>query len=112
MKIQKKDSERIRELATSVSEIAKETRMEKILKRWRDVNALRKPDRAPVWCRPVGCWKEIIPDSKLLCTEPWLINIEWKRHKYIFLVTVFYRGMQKIHPQSLIVDIQTVQFII
>lgn len=47
-----------------------------IRKRWADVNALRKPDRAPVWCRPVGCWKEIVADDMLRCSEPWLRQIE------------------------------------
>ena len=52
--------------------------MREIKKRWADVNALRKPDRAPVWCRPVGCWKEIITDDMLECTEPCLRQIEYK----------------------------------
>lgn len=50
--------------------------MAAVKKRWADVNALRKPDRAPVWCRPVGCWKEIITDDMLICAEPWLREIE------------------------------------
>ena len=64
------------ELARRVAEIAREPRMEAIRKRWRDVNALRKPDRAPVWCKPVGCWEEIIPERSLLCGEPWLREME------------------------------------
>ena len=63
-------------LAERVVEIAREPRMAKIKQRWADVNALRKPDRAPVWCRPVGCWKEIISDDRLVCTSPWLRDIE------------------------------------
>ena len=46
--------ETIRELAVQVAEIAASDSNATIQHRWRDVNALRKPDRAPVWCRPVG----------------------------------------------------------
>jgi hypothetical protein len=44
----------VRDLATQVSEIAHSPENAAIVKRWRDVNALRTPDRAPVWCRLVG----------------------------------------------------------
>ncbi len=67
----------VRELARQVAQIASEPRMEAIRKRWRDVNALRKPDRAPVWCRPVGCWDEILPPSTLVCQDPWLRQLEY-----------------------------------
>ena len=66
----------IRELATRVTEAAHRPEMNAIRKRWKDVNALRKPDRAPVWCKPIGAWDEIIPDSTLRCTHPWLRLIE------------------------------------
>jgi len=74
--VSQKEKVRIRGLAERVAEVAREPRMAAIKKRWADVNALRKPDRAPVWCRPVGCWKEIITDAMLECTEPWLRNLE------------------------------------
>jgi len=44
----------VRDLARQVAEIAAEPEMETIRKRWRDVNALRKPDRPPVWRRSVA----------------------------------------------------------
>ena len=66
----------IRELATRVTEAALRPEMHAIKKRWRDVNALRKPDRAPVWCKPIGAWDEIIPHSVLRCTHPRLRAIE------------------------------------
>jgi hypothetical protein len=72
------DIGRIRVLAEQVAEIAHEPRMEAIKKRWADVNGLRKPDRAPVWCRPVGCWKEMITDDMLICTEPSLRELEYR----------------------------------
>ncbi|MHC4916410.1 MAG: uroporphyrinogen decarboxylase/cobalamine-independent methonine synthase family protein, partial [Planctomycetota bacterium] len=66
----------VRDLARRVAEIAASDGMEAIRRRWRDVNALRKPDRAPVWCRPVGAWDEILPDSSLKCADPWLRGLE------------------------------------
>lgn len=45
--------------------------------RWRKVNALDKPDRALVWCKPIGCWSEIIPDDSLICTNPELRRLEY-----------------------------------
>jgi len=62
----------VRELARQVAEIARSPENAVIVQRWRDVNALRKPDRAPVWCRPVGAWAEILPESDLQCEDPWL----------------------------------------
>jgi hypothetical protein len=68
----------VRELARRVAQIAVSSENEMIRKRWRDVNALRKPDRAPILCRPVGCWKEIIPPETLVCQEPWLRGWEYE----------------------------------
>jgi hypothetical protein len=70
------ERDHVRALARQVAEIAAEPRMEAIRRRWRDVNALRKPDRAPVWCRPVGCWKELLPEETLVCRDPWLREVE------------------------------------
>ncbi|HIJ74671.1 MAG TPA: hypothetical protein HPP83_11280, partial [Candidatus Hydrogenedentes bacterium] len=72
-----KERDVVRELAGSVAEIARTPRMAAIRKRWCDVNALRTPDRAPVWCRPVGCWREIIPENALVCADPWLRQLEY-----------------------------------
>ena len=88
------DLNRIRSLAEQVLAIARdEPRMASIKKRWADVNALRKPDRAPVWCRPVGCWKEIITDNMLKCTDPGLRQIE-----YDFLQVLHKRTIDDDHP--------------
>lgn len=62
----------VRELARQVAAIAHSPENAIILKRWRDVNALRRPDRAPVWCRPVGVWSELLPESVLKCADPYL----------------------------------------
>jgi hypothetical protein len=66
----------IRELARQIAEIAASPKNEEIKRRWRDVNALRRPDRAPVWCRPAGCWSELLPDEALKCQDPWLRRLE------------------------------------
>jgi hypothetical protein len=93
MTYSQKDVDRIRALAEQVAAIAGEPRMKAIKKRWADVNALRKPDRAPVYCRPVGCWKEIITDCMLECTEPWLRQLE-----YQFLQTIHKRDIDDDTP--------------
>ncbi len=68
----------LRHLASQVAEVAAEPRMKGIIRRWCDVNALRKPDRAPVWCRPVGCWKELLPPESLICRTPMLRDLEYE----------------------------------
>lgn len=70
------EKEYVRDLARRLSEIAESPLNERVKQRWRDVNALRKPDRAPVLCSPVGCWPELLPEDALRCTDPWLRGIE------------------------------------
>jgi hypothetical protein len=60
--------------------------MAAIRKRWQDVNALRRPDRAPVWCRPVGAWDEILPESSLLCSDAYLRGIERQFRQLLYKV--------------------------
>ncbi len=67
----------IRSLAGEAAAIAgDEPRMSAIKRRWRDVNELRRPDRAPVWCKPVGCWDELLPESALRCESPKMRALE------------------------------------
>jgi len=66
----------LRELARRVAEIAASPENEAICRRWRDVNAMRRPDRAPVWCRPVGAWAELLPSEALVCQDPWMRMVE------------------------------------
>ena len=88
-----KETDRIRSLAETVAAIAREPRMAAIKKRWADVNALRKPDRAPVWCRPMGCWQELMADDVLQCTEPWPRELECQ-----LLQTIHKRAIDDDHP--------------
>jgi hypothetical protein len=74
----------VQALAEAVSALAREPRMAAILRRWQDVNALRRPDRAPVWCKPVGCWEEIIPESSLRCSTPFARSLEMTFRQILF----------------------------
>ncbi len=66
----------VRRLAEQVARLAASDRMQAIRQRWCDVNELRRPDRAPVWCKPVGCWNELLPEDHLVCRHPLLRGIE------------------------------------
>lgn len=70
------EREHVRSLARRVAEIAASRENALIRQRWCDVNALRKPDRSPVWCRPVGAWAELLPEESLACRDPWLRSVE------------------------------------
>jgi len=74
--IERWEVEVIRGLAEQVAEIAAASRMAAIRARWRAVNGLRKPDRAPVYCRPIGCWRELLPPETLACRTGWLRGME------------------------------------
>jgi len=71
-----KERDYVRELARQVAEIAACPENRRICQRWCDVNALRKPDRPPVWCRPVGAWRELLPEDALCCADSWLRSCE------------------------------------
>ena len=76
MAFAKAELEVVRNLARQTAELAASAEYETRRRRWRDVNGLRKPDRAPVWLRPAGCWKELLPDETLQCTDPYLRGME------------------------------------
>jgi hypothetical protein len=83
----------VRELAALCVEIAREARMRPIIQRWRDVNSGRLPDRAPVWCRPAGCWAEMLPQDSLVCKDPFLREME-----YYFRQQLLRRDIDDDHP--------------
>ncbi|MGD9496519.1 MAG: hypothetical protein AB7Y46_09430, partial [Armatimonadota bacterium] len=66
----------VRDLAAQVMELAQSEEYERRRQRWRDVNELRRPDRAPVWCRIALAWREIMPDDDLQCTDPTCRGVE------------------------------------
>ena len=68
----------IRELAEKTAVIASSEKNRLIKKRWRDTNALRTADRAPVWCLPDGndAWYELLPQESLECSEAFLRDME------------------------------------
>jgi len=71
-----KERDLVRELARQVAELAARPENEASKQRWRDVNALRKPDRAPIWCKPVKAWEEILPEDALQCEDKALRSAE------------------------------------
>jgi len=73
---QERDRNTVRQLAEQVVELATSDEYEARRKRWRDVNALRKPDRPPVWCRPAGAWSELLPADSITCTDPLCRSVE------------------------------------
>ena len=71
-----KDIDIVRGLAGQIMALATSDEYERRRQRWRDVNALRKPDRAPVWCRPAGAWPEILPEDSLQCRDALCRGVE------------------------------------
>lgn len=82
------DREYVRELGRRVHEAAVSERMAQIRRRWRDTNSLRRPDRAPVWCRPYGGWQEVLPGENLACTDEWLRRIETELKKTLMKIDI------------------------
>ncbi len=80
----------IRDLGRQVVALAQSDRYEARRERWRDVNARRRPDRAPVWCwgRPEGFWKEVMPESALGSTDPFCRNVEATLRRHLFKDTI------------------------
>lgn len=66
----------VRDLADRVMELAQSEEYERRRQRWRDVNELRTPDRAPVWCRIALARREVLPDSDLQCEDPTCRGVE------------------------------------
>ena len=74
----------VRDLARQCVELASSDDYEARRQRWRDVNELRKPDRAPVWCRPSRVWKDIIPQESLECTDPLCRSVEYTFRQHVY----------------------------
>jgi len=74
----------IRELARKAVERAASDEYAKRRKRWADVNERRKPDRAPVWCRPARVWRELIPPESLQCTDTTCRHVEYTLRQHLY----------------------------
>jgi len=74
----------VRDLAEQVMEFARDEEMVCRRKRWRDVNERRRPDRAPVWCRPAGAWSEILPEKELRCVDELCRNVEYSLRQHLY----------------------------
>jgi len=74
----------VRELAQEVRAVAGSPVNTARRKRWTDVNALRKPDRAPVFCNPGDLWAELLPDDLLHCGDPHFREIETYLRRKLF----------------------------
>ncbi len=77
-----------RKLAVKVAEYASSKENYLTINRWNDVNDLKKPDRAPVWCKPVGAWHEIIPKNSLYCSDPFMRSIELELKKILYKIDI------------------------
>lgn len=78
-----RDREIVRSLAKQVRDLANSEENERRRRRWRDVNGLRRPDRAPVWCRPVGAWSELLPESELVCEDELCRSVERRLRQHL-----------------------------
>jgi hypothetical protein len=72
------------DLAKRCEDIALGDECERRRKRWRDVNERRKPDRAPVWCRPAGVWRELLPPEALECQDPLARGVEYVCRQHLY----------------------------
>ena len=78
------DVQTVRQLAEQVMALATSDEYDARRRRWRDVNERRKPDRAPVWCRPAGVWKELLPPEALRCSDPLCRSVEYALRQHLY----------------------------
>ncbi len=78
----------VRDLARQVMELAQSEEYERRRRRWRDVNELRRPDRAPVWCRIALAWREILPDDELQCEDSACRNVERSLRRDLYKASI------------------------
>jgi len=74
----------IRDLAKQAHELASSEEYEARRRRWRDVNERRRPDRPPVWCRPAGVWKDLLPPESLRCADPFCRRVEYALRQHLY----------------------------
>lgn len=71
-----KDLDKIRSMADQIMRLATSKEFEQRRARWRAVNGLRKPDRAPVYCGMAGVSRELFKPEELECTDDTCRKIE------------------------------------
>jgi hypothetical protein len=74
----------VRDLASRCMDLALSDEYEARRRRWRNANERRKGDRAPVWCRPAGVWRDILPAEALECTDPVCREIEYTFRQHLY----------------------------
>jgi len=74
----------VRDLARQAVELASSEEYETRRRRWRDVNERRQPDRPPVWCRPAGVWKDLLPSDSLRCADPFCRRAEYTLRQHLY----------------------------
>jgi hypothetical protein len=79
-----RDVDVVRGLAAKVMDLARSERYEASRRRWRDANERRRGERAPVWCRPAGVWKEILPQSALECSDRLCRQVEYAFRQHLY----------------------------
>jgi hypothetical protein len=80
--IESQQRDYIRELARQAYALATSEEYEQRRRRWRDVNALRRPDRSPVWCKPIACWRELLSAETFRCSGE-LGGVEWQLRTWL-----------------------------
>lgn len=76
----------IRELAKRYAQLSDSEENQQKRQRWADHNDLKKRQQPLLWVCPDddGGWKELVPESGLVCSDPILREIENKLKKYIY----------------------------
>lgn len=73
----------VRDLARRAQELAQSEEMETRRARWRAVNGLRRPDRAPVWWQAHAAWETMVPSDSLQCSDETCRELERQfRHDF------------------------------
>ena len=81
------DRDVVRALASELAAAAHSDEMSCRRQLWRDVHSLRLPARPPVICHP-GCWQELLPDSTLVCQDPFTRALEVQMRRMLYKLTI------------------------
>lgn len=79
-----KEVQVIRALAARVAEIAADPIHAQRAAMWTRFNRLA-PERPMVLIFPEGAWRELLPEDRLQCADPWLIQIERDLRRRIYM---------------------------